>query len=83
MASLKSLLGAIDRLDGAITAFGCVMGELSNDPERDDFMEVAAIKWFFEVFRQEADDIRDHVKLLDEALKAREPAPPPTKSTED
>ena len=75
MASFKSLLGAIDRLDSAITAFGCVMGRLSKDPERDDFMEVAAIKWFFEVFRQEADDIRDHVKLLDE-MNGRKPAEP-------
>jgi hypothetical protein len=81
MPDLTLLYGAIDRVDCAITALGSVMMELGDDD--DGRSEVATIRWLYGVLRDEADNTRGCVKLLDEALKAREPAPPPTKSTED
>lgn len=71
MPDLTLLFGAIKRLDCAITAFGCVMMELDDDPERRDAMEIAAIKWFFEAFREEADNIRGHTKILEELLNGK------------
>jgi hypothetical protein len=69
--------GAINRLDCAITAFGCVMMELDDDAERKDATEIAAIKWFSEAFREEAENIRGHTKLLNEVLNGKVAGPSP------
>jgi hypothetical protein len=36
---ITSVYGALDKLDCAINAYGCVMMELDDDPERDDKRE--------------------------------------------
>ena len=74
MADLTLLLGAIDKLDCAITAYGCVMMELDDDPERDDGREVAAIKWLYSMLRDEAHNVRGYLELLDKGLNNREAA---------
>jgi hypothetical protein len=51
--------------------------ELDDDPERKDATEIAAIKWFFEAFREEAENIRGHTKLLDEVLNGKVAGPSP------
>jgi hypothetical protein len=54
MADLTLIYGALDKLDCAIMAYGCVMTELDDDPERKDSREVATIKWLYEVLSDEA-----------------------------
>ena len=70
-ADLTLLFGAIDKLDCAINAYGCVMMELDDNPERQESREVATIKWLYEILREEADNIRGHTKILDEALNGQ------------
>ncbi|HTI82078.1 MAG TPA: hypothetical protein VL614_16630 [Acetobacteraceae bacterium] len=83
MADLTLLYGAIDKLDCAITAYACIMIELDDDPERHDDREVAAIKWLYEVLRDEDHNVRGFVKLVDEARNAGDSAPPPAKPAID
>ena len=64
----------LDKLDCAINAYGCVMMELNDDPERDDKREVDTIKWLYEVLRDEAHNVRGYLKLLDKTLNPREAA---------
>jgi hypothetical protein len=52
------ILSGVNRLDCAITAFGSVMMELDDDPERGDASEVQAIRWLYEMLRNEAHNIR-------------------------
>lgn len=60
------VLSGVNRLDAAITALGCVMTNLHDDPARDDHAEVCAIRWLYEMLRDEADNIRKAVKLAQE-----------------
>jgi hypothetical protein len=71
---ITSVYGALDKLDCAINAYGCVMMELDDDPERDDKREVDTIKWLYEVLRDEAHNVRGYLELLDKSLNRREAA---------
>lgn len=73
MIELSLIFGAIDRVDCAITALGSVAFELDDDPDREDHMEVASIRWLYSVLRDEAQNVRGYVKLLDEGLSDRQP----------
>ena len=68
---ITSVYGALDKLDCAINAYGCVMMELDDDPERDDKREVDTIKWLYEVLRDEAHNVRGY--LTSRRLRHREP----------
>ena len=52
--------------------------ELDNDTKRDDLAEIAAVKWFFEVFQQEADNIRAALTVLNEVLARFTASLPPS-----
>jgi len=69
MPDLTLLYGAIDRVDCAITALGSVMMDL--DAGGDDSSEVATIRRLYGVLREEAENARGYVKILDASLKTR------------
>ena len=77
MTDLTLIYGAIDRVDCAITALGCLMMELDDGPEENDRSEVAAIRWLYGVMREEAQNVRGYVQLLDTGLNGGKPAPLP------
>jgi hypothetical protein len=53
----------VNRLDCALTALGCVMMDLGDDPEQNDASEVQAVRWLYAVLRDEAHNIRQCVAL--------------------
>jgi hypothetical protein len=57
------ILSGVNRLDSAITALGCVMRDLDDGPESDTASEVEAIRWLYEMLRDEASNIRDCVRI--------------------
>jgi hypothetical protein len=73
---LSIVFGAIDRLDCGLTALGCVMKDLDDDPGNDDHSEVATIFWLYGVLRDETNNVRGLVKLLDQALEGQEEVQP-------
>jgi hypothetical protein len=61
---LTVIHAAIDRLDCSLTAFGCLMMDLDDDPGRDDASTVKALHWLYDVLRDEAHNIRGFVEML-------------------
>jgi hypothetical protein len=61
-------------MDCAINAYGCVMMELDDNPQRQDSREIATIKWLYKILRDEAHNVRGFVELLDHGLKGNETA---------
>lgn len=61
------ILSGVNRLDCALTAFGCVMMDLDDDQESEDSREVATIRWLYDVLREEADNIRACVRIAQDA----------------
>jgi hypothetical protein len=57
------VLSGVNRLDCALTALGCVMKDLSDDPEKGDASEVQAIRWLYEILWEEALNIRKCVAM--------------------
>jgi hypothetical protein len=74
---LTLIFGAPDKLDCAVNAYGCVMMELDDNPQRQDNREVATIKWLYEVLRDEAHNVRGFVELLDQGLNGTRAAASP------
>lgn len=58
------VLGAIDRLDCAITALGGVMMELDDGPDEEDLSEVQAVRWLYGMLREESHNVRTLVEKL-------------------
>ena len=57
------ILMGVDRLDCAITTFGCVMMDLDDGDEST----VGAIKWLYGALREEALNIRNSVAIAQDA----------------
>jgi hypothetical protein len=57
------ILSGVNRLDCALTALGCVMKDLKDDPEKGDAGEVQAIRWLYEILWEEALNIRKCVAM--------------------
>ena len=57
------ILSGVNRLDCALTALGCVMMDLGDDPEQEDASEVQAVRWLYDVLRDEAHNIRTLVAM--------------------
>jgi hypothetical protein len=55
------ILSGVTRLDCAITTLGCIMMDMDDDPESENVSETAAIRWLYEMLRDEAQNIRDCV----------------------
>jgi hypothetical protein len=75
-ADLTLIFGAIDRMDCAINAYGCVMMELDDNHQRQDGREICTIKWLYEILRNEAHNVRGFVELPDQGLNDKETASP-------
>jgi hypothetical protein len=54
----------VNRLDCTITTFGCITADLDDGDESDNPDEVAALRWLYEMFREEAKNIRDCVAMV-------------------
>jgi hypothetical protein len=57
------ILTGVSRLDHALTAYGSVIKDLGDDPDRDDASEVQALGWLYGVLREEAHNIRTLVAM--------------------
>jgi hypothetical protein len=69
---LSLLYGAIERTNCGVTTLGTLARDLR---ETNDESAVAAIGWLFEVLRDEIQNLRETVELLDETLKGSEVQP--------
>ena len=69
------ILSGVGRLDNAITALGCVMMDLDYDPENGDATTAEAIRWLYEMLRNEAKNIRDCVAITQEPRNRAAKAP--------
>jgi hypothetical protein len=75
------ILSGVNRLDGALTALGCVLLDLNDDPEDDNASGIAALRWLFEMLEDEARNIRDCVAMA-QGGRGRGPAAEPPEPTE-
>jgi hypothetical protein len=57
------ILSGVNRLDCALTTLGCIMMDLDDDPESGNASGVEAIRWLYEVLREEAHNIRHCVAM--------------------
>jgi hypothetical protein len=71
-AGLALLPGAVERMDCAVTTLGTLAADLNGS---DDEATIAAIRWLFGVLREEVQNVRETVELLDTALKGSEVQP--------
>lgn len=65
------ILSGVSRLDCAITTLGCITADLDDGDESDNPDEVAALRWLYEMFREEAKNIRDCVAMAARASSVR------------